>query len=422
MSYKTERLVTLFPDVYAAEDTASLLYKLLDAIGRELMAADEAVKQLLQSHWVDYAAGLALDGLGAIFGVERRRLPDGRPETDEAFRLRLKSIVPLFTGGGTRLAILGAVRSALGLPFNLDQLNLPPQYAALRQDLENLVALVEFSPRPERLVSQIIDPAGAGELTLDVPILSVQAARPRLRWTFTRGAGRRLRLERLDAAVGVIADDALIIHQGSTLLLSAAADGALLAFVDETTNVGSHFRALNDGPALLPEVPKQPSQWRFTAEGGLFDSSVFDQGDTFDRPLFAVEMTWRSYEPLTFDVYVPYFLRAAVETLKAQHGYPGEIFVYEGLDLATIQAVVDQTRAAGVRGRVHFSLNFRTVHNQRERFTRAGEHRLLEEAGADEDFTVSSGARLEETHDASDLLHLGGFFDLARFSSGFGFH
>jgi hypothetical protein len=162
MSYKTDRLTKLIPDAYGAKDSASLLYQILDSVGAELMDADAAIKNLLKSHWVDYASGTGLDGLGAIFGVARRQLVDGTPEPDNAFRLRLKSVVPLFTGGGTRRAVLGAVRSALGFPFDLGQLNIPAQFAALQQDLENLVNLVEFSPKPERLVTEITDPLQAG--------------------------------------------------------------------------------------------------------------------------------------------------------------------------------------------------------------------------------------------------------------------
>ena len=138
MSYKTDRLTDLFPDAYAARDGESLLYKLLDAVGAEFMGADEAIKRLLKSHWVDYAEGAALDGLAATFGVSRRRLRDGDLEDDDGFRQRLKSIVPLFAGGGTRRAVIGAVRSALGLPFDLNQLNLASGFAALQRAIEDL--------------------------------------------------------------------------------------------------------------------------------------------------------------------------------------------------------------------------------------------------------------------------------------------
>src|SRR5260370_28128127 len=99
MSYKTDRLVDLLPDAYAAAERESLLHQLLDVVGAELMVADAAVKRLLKSHWVDYATGAALDGLGAIYGVARRSLRDGSLETAAAFRQRLRSVVLLFTGG-----------------------------------------------------------------------------------------------------------------------------------------------------------------------------------------------------------------------------------------------------------------------------------------------------------------------------------
>src|SRR5215217_3799595 len=184
MSYKTEELANLLPDAYATDDAESLVYKLLDTAGAELMVADEKLKALLKSHWVDYASGPALDGLGAIFSVQRRVLQSGGLESDEQFRLRLKAVVPLFTGGGTVKAILGAVRSALGLPFDLDQLNLPPGYEALRQDLERLVVVEEFSPTVERVLEETVVPVNdASELTLVVDIPAVQEERPRIVWT-----------------------------------------------------------------------------------------------------------------------------------------------------------------------------------------------------------------------------------------------
>src|SRR5436305_14478821 len=93
MSYKTDRLVDLIPDAFAAAAPDSLLHTLLDAIGAEFLDADDGLKRLLRSHWVNYASGGGLDGLAAAYGVTRRRLRDGRAmESDEAFRLRLKSV------------------------------------------------------------------------------------------------------------------------------------------------------------------------------------------------------------------------------------------------------------------------------------------------------------------------------------------
>lgn len=420
MSYKTDRLVDLFPEAFSARDRSSLLYKLLDAMGAELMQADATIKDLLKSHWVDYAAGLSLDGLGAIYGVERRRLVDGSLEPDAAFRLRLKSVVPLFTGGGTRRAVLGAVRSALGLPFDLDQLNLPPQFVALRQELEDLVRLEEFSPHPERLLAEITNPAEAGELLLDVPIPSVFPEPARLEWVFTHGSGRRLRLELVGSGLGFLAEDSLLVPQGEVLRISGLPGGGVSAFLG-TTDVSALLHGLSGGDPLFPDLPPQGSQWLFQAEGGLFDSSTYDSPDTFDPPLFRVEMTWTSHQPLSFDVYVPYFLHSVVAALVSQYNFPGEIFVYEGLDLETIQAVVNQSRAAGVRGNVHFSLNFLENHALGELFQLDGLHHVQEMAEAQEAMLVRADARLDEPHELIEHFAVGGVYDFSTFDSVYGF-
>ena len=129
-------------------------------------------------------------------------------------------------------------------------------------------------------------------------------------------------------------------------------------------NVTTFFTNL-DGttPPILPGVPGQRSQWRFRAQSGVFGVSAFDvgafgAGDTFDLPSFSITLRWVRRLPLTFDVFVPYFLAEVVSDLATRYHYTGNLFVYEGLPLDVIQEVVDQTRAAGVRGNLHFALNF----------------------------------------------------------------
>ncbi len=425
MAYKTDRLVALFPEVYAARDRESLLFKLLDSVGAELMNVDAAVKNLLKSHWVDYATGSGLDGLGAIFGVERRRLVDGSLEPDLAFRLRLKSVVPLFTGGGTRRAVLGAVRSALGLPFDLNQLHLPAGFEAMRQDLENLVRMNEFSPHPERLLEEITNPVEAGQLFLDAPITSVYPEPPLLEWTFTKGAGRRLRFELCDLShtptgQGFLAEDGLVASEGETLRVTGLPGGGISAFIG-VTDVSSRLHGLGGGPALFPDLPKEGCALHFQAAGALFDSAVFDATDTFNPPLFRVELTWTSHQPLTFDVLVPFFLHQAVADLVQLYKFPGQIFVYEGLDLATIQQVIDQSRAAGVRGNIQFSLNFIDDHLLMEQFQRAGDHQLIEDSAVSEIFSVRSAANLQEDQQLSEHFAVGGVFDFSTFDGPYGF-
>lgn len=416
MSFKTEELARLFPDVYAVDDAESLLYKLLDAAGAELMVADGKIKRLLKSHWVNYAEGAALDGLGEIYGVQRRLLRDGTFESDDGFRLRLRSVVPLFTGGGTRNAVLGAVRSALGLPFDLDQLNLPAEFAALRDDIERLVTLEEFSPTTERLVDTSAAAGESSELLLVVETPAIREVRPQIRWAFGSGGGRQLSLELLGAGTGIKSEDQFFVPEGEALVLSYGGDGSLSAALGPD-DVSELFTNL-DGtvPAVLPEVPLDRSEWRFRARGGLFDISTFDGDDAYDLPEFEVEMSWVRYQPLTFDVRVPYFLQQSVAELTERHGYEGSPFVFQGLPLERIQEVVDQTRAAGVRGDVYFSLDFFESHDQREgRLTTLAEHSVREDAASTDSFSVGSLNRNAETHDLGEAFVIGGVWDVSTF-------
>src|SRR6185503_15651108 len=233
MSYKTDRLTSLFPDAYAADERGSLLARLLDAIGAELMEADESLKRLLKTHWVRYAQGSALDGLATIYGLARRRLRSGELESDAAFRQRLQSIVPQYTGGGTVNAVKGAVRSALGLPFDLADLNLPPQYRALRDEIDHLVQLTEFSPTGDRVLQGAVATVdGVSELILSVTTGNIEESLPQIEWIFDRGGGRDLSVERLDDRTGFKSLPAFAIGAGQTIVFTADPVGRLSALVD----------------------------------------------------------------------------------------------------------------------------------------------------------------------------------------------
>lgn len=421
MSYKTDRLVDLFPDAYAARERESLLFKVLDAIGAELMTADGQIKALLKSHWVRYAEGQALDGLGAIYGVTRRTLRGGQPELDEAFRRRLQATVPMFTGGGTRKAVLGAVRSALGLPYNLTQLGLPARFEALRQDIEALVTLTEFSPHGERVLESTINVVdNASELILDVIGTTVAESLAVIEWSFDRGSGRRLSLELLDSHQGIKSRDTFLMPPARTLVFSD--DRGRLSAVLDGLDVSDQFVNLdNSSPARLPPVPATPSQWKFRARGGVYDGSTFG-GDTFDLPQFHAGLNRLRFEPLTFDVQVPYFLQDAVEELKKRHGYTGELFIFEGIPLEKIPEVVDQTRAAGVRGSVHFALTFFDDHSQSDQsFKIDAAHRAAENAAASDSLLVSNVSQQTESQSMLERLTIAGVFDISPFDGPFGF-
>lgn len=424
-SYKTEELLRSFPDAYAAGDAESLVHKLLDTFGAELVAADEKVKRLLKSHWVNYASGPALDGLAEVYGVRRRLLRDGvTRESDEVFRTRLKGVVQTFAGGGTRTAVLGAVRSALGLPFDLNQLNLPDEYAGLRRDIEDLIVLEEFSPAAEKLLDdRVTESDDASELTLVVDITTVQESRPRIRWTFTSGGGRRLSLEVLGTGEGITSRDTFVVAEGESLVLSAPDEDGYLSAVLGSRDVSDSFSNLDGSrPAIMPAVPRTRSDWRFRAQSGLLDTSKFDGDDTYDLPRYQVEMSWVRYELLTFDVRVPYFFDRSVRELAKQRGYEGDLLEFQRLPPEHVQEVVDQTRAAGVRGHVHFSLNGVEDHAQYEASTRIdARHRVSEDAAATDSLSVGSFNRETEAQDLGEAFVIGGVWDVSTFDGSYGF-
>jgi hypothetical protein len=422
MSYKTDRLISLFPDAYAADERGSLLARLLDAIGAELMEADESLKRLLKSHWVRYAEGSALDGLATIYGLARRRLRSGELESDAAFRRRLQSIVPLYTGGGTVAAVKGAVRSALGLPFDLADLNLPPQYRALRDEIDRLVQLTEFSPTGDRVLQGTVATVdGASELILSVTTGNIEASLPQIEWTFDRGGGRDLSVERLDDRTGFKSLPAFAIGAGQTLVFTADPGGGLSALVDGQERAAQFVNQDGTAPARMPAVPATASQWKFRARSAAWDRAVFDRNDTFDLPQFHVALSRIRLQRLTFDVEVPYFLREAVAELARRHAYPGELFVFEGIPLERIQEVVDQTRAAAVRGNVRFSLHLFETHQLDELLRGDITSRRSEDANAGDALLLTNANQQSESQDQQDRLTIVGVYDYARFDGPFGF-
>jgi hypothetical protein len=429
MSYKTQSLVDLFPDVYAARERESLLYKLLDAFGAEMMTADDKIKNLLKSHWVRYAQADALDRLASIYGISRRNLSNGALESDTAFRLRLESTVPLFTGGGTVSAIKGAVRSALGLPFNLDQLKLPPEFNALRDEIDGLVSVEEFSPKADVVLASTVTTVALDARTnasqLIVPLTegtaSAKGAVPRIEWTFRVGAACRLSVTRLDTGTGFKSVEQFSVGAGQTIVFTAGLKGDLSAVINGLENKSSFTNLDGSTPALMPDIPNSPSNWQFRAQAALFDSAVFDRNSTFDLPVFHVNFSRVIYEPLTFEVVVPFFLKQAVENLRQRYNYLGDLFVFEGIPLDHIQEVVDQTRAAGVRGSVQFSLNFPEVHSPGEELRAEISGFFSEDAAASETFLAANTNDNQEDQEMRDRMVFGAVFDASTFDGPFGF-
>jgi hypothetical protein len=440
VSYKTDRLAALFPDVYATREGDALLRRLLDAFGLELVRADGAVKDLLKSHWIDYAKAGGLDGLGALFGVSRRLLPDGTPEGDDTFRPLVKSTVSSFVGGGTAEAIKGAVRAALGLPYDLAllQKQLAGPGGTVSQGISDLVAglstlvqIEEFSPKTEAVLGSAAPTAAGSSAALDPDFATIQTVSPRIEWSFTEGGGRRLSLVRQDNGAGIVSTGRFEVPQGATLVLAGEGVTGFSASIG-TAEVSSSFVDIDgSSPPRLPEVPSGASKWIFSAAAaGEYDVSVFDRGETFDAAAFSVRMEWIRYQPLIFDVLVPYFVDAAVRQILTGTGYESRFRVFKGLSLDAIQRVVDQSRAAGVRGMVQYSLSLpgesaeRTPWEEQaaeETLSGVIERRDAEIHDAGESLALGALDSALEAHDATEHFAVGGVFNISVFDRSFGY-
>ena len=303
----------------------------------------------------------------------------------------------------------------------------------------------EFSPAIEWLLADgpipVHDPqvGDVSELPAVIDVPGIGEALPEIQWTFKKGTGRRLSLERVGSGQGIKSTDDLLVPEGTPLSLAAFDTGELDARL-AGQNVTTFFTNLNGTtPPILPSVPGQRSQWRFRAQSGVFGVSAFDAGafgagDTFDLPDFSITLRWVRRLPLTFDVFVPYFLARVVADLATRYHYTGNLFVYEGLPLVVIQEVVDQVRAAGVRGNLHFALNFPEDQGAVEGLPGAdgtvpgaaglsmlGDYRFSEDAGASETVTAGSVERMAETHSPVERFAVGGVFDFSTFDGDFGF-
>ena len=258
-------------------------------------------------------------------------------------------------------------------------------------------------------------------LTALVNASTVSESQPRIELQVDRGSVARLQVRCEETGLGFRSLDSVVLRQGQTVVFSAGADNRLSALVGGS-ELAAHFTNLDGGqPALMPSVPASPSRWQVQAQGGLFDSGAAFDRAALDLPVFQVAISRVVLEPLTFDVEVPFFLGEAVRQLKQLHAYPGDILVFEGIAPEHIQQVVDQTRAAGVRGAVQFTLHFLDDQAVQERFSVLADGRFAEQHDATDALTAANTSDHDEDHAQQERLTLAGVFDISRFGGPFAF-
>jgi hypothetical protein len=293
------------------------------------------------------------------------------------------------------------------------------------------VQIEEFSPKSEVILGAATATPMGSTTILNVNFTSVQPVPPRVEWTFTQGGGRHLSLVREDTGTGVISVGEFEVPEGSTLVMAEDGKGVFSASIN-TTDVTAWFSNVGGTvPPQLPNVPAGVSRWIFSANRSAeFDISTFDAGETFDAADFLVKMVWTRYQPLMFDVIIPYFVDAAVRRIVTGSGYENRFKVFKGISLDAIQEVVDDRRAAGVRGMVQYSLtlpgesleaNPWDDQGPAELFSADLENAETETHDAREDLLVGALGTSVESHDSYERFVLGAVFNHSVFDGSFGF-
>lgn len=294
---RTQRILDMFPSFYKTWDRDSLIFNVVNALGKRLDESEKDLFEIMRAHWVDKAIRIDLDNLGALYNIKRKT-----GETDPEYRSRLKRAIMEFKGGGTISAVLTSVNTALGLPRDYPlELVENPQREIYR----------EFKVRTGETWWQssesVLD--STPSIDIDVETGGAKVTNP----TITNlGTGESVTFD------GIIqTGDQLKIEGGKAFLNGVDATGRL-------------------STATIPRLLRGGATWRYAEllekEIGVFDVSRFDES-MFPVGIATVRIgfKWMSHQPATFEIKIP-------KDALSRRG---------GLSLA--QEVVDSIKATGVR-------------------------------------------------------------------------
>jgi hypothetical protein len=105
---KIERIGDRLPRFYKNWQKNSLIFSLLQAVGKQMDRAEEEISNLMKAHWVSTAQRDELGSLGVLVGS--KRIPE---EDDMRYRARLKRAVNEYKGGGTVSAIFENIKELM---------------------------------------------------------------------------------------------------------------------------------------------------------------------------------------------------------------------------------------------------------------------------------------------------------------------
>jgi len=269
---RTQRILERFPEFYLTWDRSSLIHELVTALGKRVDEAEKEVDLILKAHWVDTATSGDLDKLGRLFNLSR--YPG---ERDADYRSRLKRAIIEFKGGGTRQAILDAVRMTLGLP---------PDYPIEMVENPEKEILKEFTVRSGDEWSFCSESIYDAEPVLEVSLASEEEE-----------SINKPTLTNVDTGETLTFDGK--IGRGQTLVIEGGE--ARLGGKDVKRSLSAE---------KPPTVPRQDTRWSYdepiSEEIGVFDAAVFDESKfAVGIPTVRLSLRWVSHQPATFMLRIP---------------------------------------------------------------------------------------------------------------------
>ncbi len=266
----TEKIIKRLPEFYRARERDSLFYTIVNAFAKSIMEQQKDLFSVMKSHWVDTAYGLDLDLLGSLLRLKRKS-----NEKDADFRIRIKSTVANFKGGGT----VEAVKTQLAL------------YLAIAKDQ---IVLIENPPVP-MTVEKTVRSGDAWQMS------SVSVNHEQIMVVLAIGEGEAREPTLTDSDNNFSIKYNGTIKSGETLIIK---DGkAELDGVDVSSNVSFN-------PIAKPMVSRKDSRWiyreRLSDTLGRFNQAKFNE-HVFYKPIppTTIRFEWTAHMLAAFEVKVP---------------------------------------------------------------------------------------------------------------------
>ena len=268
---RTKRIANRLPEFYRTWDTDSVIYKLLDTVGRALAEEQKGLFRIMRTHWVETANGDDLQRLGAIFEVAR-----AKGEPDDAYRARIKAALGQFKGGGTGSSIKALMADFLSA--GQDQL--------------------EIAENPERNLVKEITVRGGESWTLGS--MSVEDAKPQIEIEL-QGEGNVV----INPTVRNMDTGEAIGLEGSFRV------GQKLVFTEKSATLdGKDVSSSIAKPGEFPKLRPGGSRWAYeesiSAKVGYLDKTLFDSSIfAVPVPRAVIRFSWSGRRPSTFTLTVP---------------------------------------------------------------------------------------------------------------------